>query len=87
MACRLFSAKPLPANVDLLLIGPLRTNLRKNMIGIQIFLFKKIHLKMSSAKWLPFCVDLNVLTQFSKPIEQLGVLSTTPTIHAIIYLI
>ena len=42
------------ANVGILLIGPLRTNFSEILIGIQTFSFKKMHLKMSSAKWRPF---------------------------------
>ena len=38
----------------ILLIGPLETNFSEILIGIQTFSFKKIHLKMSSAKWRPF---------------------------------
>ena len=38
----------------ILLIGPLGTNLSEISIGIQLFSFKKMHLKMSSAKWRPF---------------------------------
>ena len=49
-------------NVGLLLIGPLGTNFSEILIGIQTFSFKKMHLKMSSAKWCPFCLGLNVLT-------------------------
>ena len=45
----------------ILLIGPLGTNLSEILIGIQTFSFKKIHLKMSSAKWRPSCLGLNVL--------------------------
>ena len=41
-------------NAGLLLIGPQRTNFSEILIGIQIFSFKKMHLKMSSAKWRPF---------------------------------
>ena len=41
-------------NVGILLIGPLRTNFSEILIGIQTFAFKKMHLKMSSAKWGPF---------------------------------
>ena len=41
------------AIIGILLIGPLGTNIREILIGIQIFSFKKIHLKMSSAKWRP----------------------------------
>ena len=49
-------------NDGILLIGPLGTNLSEILIGIQAFSFKKMHLKMSSAKWRPFCLGLNVLT-------------------------
>ena len=45
----------------MLLIGPLGTNFIEIVIGIQAFSFKKMHLKMSSAKWRPFCLGLNVL--------------------------
>ena len=38
----------------ILLIGPLGTNFSEISIGIQTFSFKKMHLKMSSAKWRPF---------------------------------
>ena len=43
------------------LIEPLGTNFREILIGIQSFSFKKMRLKMSSAKWRPFCLGLNVL--------------------------
>ena len=48
-------------NAGILLIGPLGTNLSEILIGIQIFSFKKMHLKMASAKWRPLCLGLNVL--------------------------
>ena len=48
-------------NDKLLCIGPLGTNLGEILIGIYIFSFKKMHLKMSSAKGRPFCLGLNVL--------------------------
>ena len=41
-------------NAGILLIGPLGTNFSEILIGIQTFSFKKMHLKMSSAKWRPF---------------------------------
>ena len=44
-----------------LLIGPLGTNFSEMLIGIQTFSFKKMHSKMLSAKWHPFCLGLNVL--------------------------
>ena len=46
----------------ILLIVPFETNFIENLIGIQTFLFKKMHLKMSSGKWRPFCLGLNMLT-------------------------
>ena len=49
-------------NAGILLIGPLGTNFSEILIGIQTISFKKMHLKMSSAKWRPFCLGLNVLT-------------------------
>ena len=51
-------------DAGILLIGPLGTNFSENLIGIQTFLFKKMRLKMSSAKWRPFCLGLNVLRSF-----------------------
>ena len=48
-------------SVGILLIGPPRTNFSASLIWIQIFSFKKMYLKMSSAKWHPFCLCLNVL--------------------------
>ena len=48
-------------NAGLLLIGPLGTNFSEILIEIHIFSFKKMHLKMSSGKWRPFCLGLNVL--------------------------
>ena len=48
-------------NDDLLLIRPSRTSFSEILIEIQIFSLKKIHLKMSSAKWQPYCLGLSVL--------------------------
>ena len=48
-------------NAGLLLIEPLGTNFSEISIGIQTFSLKKVHLNMSSAKWRPFCLGLNVL--------------------------
>ena len=41
-------------NAGMWLIRPLGTNLSEILIRIQIFSFKKIPLKMASAKWRPF---------------------------------
>ena len=48
-------------NAGILLIEPLGTNFSEILIGIKIFSLKKMRLKMSSAKWRPFCLGLNVL--------------------------
>ena len=46
-----------------LLIGPLGTHFREILNEIHTYSFKKMHLKMSSAKWRQFCLGLNVLTK------------------------
>ena len=45
----------------ILLIGTLGTNFSEILIEIRIFSFKKMGLNVSSAKWRPFCLSLNVL--------------------------
>ena len=41
-------------NAGILLIRPLRTNFSEILIGVQTFSFRKMELKMSSAKWRQF---------------------------------
>ena len=48
-------------NVEILLIEPLGTNFIESLIGIITFSIKKMHLKMSSGNWRPFCLGLNEL--------------------------
>ena len=48
-------------NAGILSIGPLETNFSEILIETQTFLLKKMHLKMLSGKWRPFCLGLNVL--------------------------
>ena len=48
-------------NAGISLIGTLGTNFSAILIKIQTFSFKKLHLKMLSAKWRPFCLGLNML--------------------------
>ena len=50
-------------NAGILLIEPLGTKFSEILIGMQIFSFKKMRLKMSSAKRQPFCLGLNVLIE------------------------
>ena len=49
-------------NAGVLLIGPLGTNFNKIWVEIQTSSFIKMRLKVSSAKWRPFCLCLNVLS-------------------------
>ena len=52
-------------SAGILLIGPLGTNFSEISIAVQTFSFKKMHLKMASAKWRPLCRGLNVLSQLT----------------------
>ena len=61
-------------NAGILLIGPLGTYFSEILIGVQTFSFKKMHLKMSSAKCRPFCPGLNVL----RPKWLIKLLASTP---------
>ena len=53
-------------NAGILLIEPLRTNFSEISIEIHTFSFKEMHLKMSSGRWRPFCLGLNVLTKITE---------------------
>ena len=53
-------------NAGILLIGPLGTNFSEFSIEILTFSFKKMHFKVSSGKWRPFCLNLNVLIIISE---------------------
>ena len=48
-------------NGGILLIRPIGINFNEILIRIQTFSFKKMHMKMSSGKWWPFCGSHNVL--------------------------
>ena len=48
-------------NAGLLSIGPLQTYFSEKEIKMQQFALKKMHVKMSSAKWCLSCFGLNVL--------------------------
>ena len=47
-------------NAGILLIGPFGIYFSEILTGIQTCSFKKMHLKMSSAKLRPFCLGVNV---------------------------
>ena len=67
-------------NAGILFIGPLGTNFSEIYIEILTFLFKKMHLKVSSAKWRPFFLGFNVLSSIIAlmPHEQYGHLPARP---------
>ena len=51
--------------VGILLNEPLETNFSEILIEIIIFSVKKMHLKMTSGNWWPFCLGLNELLPVS----------------------
>ena len=55
-------------NARILLTEPLGRNFSEIVIEIHTFAFKKMHLKMSSGKWRPFCLCFNVISK----LEALG---------------
>ena len=61
MACRRQAI--IWTNAGILLIGPLGTNSSEILIEILMFSSKIMRLKVSPAKWRPFCLGLNVLRQ------------------------
>ena len=57
-------------NAGILLIGTLGTKFSEILIENRIFSFKKIGLNVSSAKWRPFCLGLNVLMEsYRNPLQ------------------
>ena len=66
-------------NAGILLIGPLGTIFSEILIEISTFPFTKTRLKVSSAKWWPFCLGLNVLSQYIMPWYARGI----PIIYSI----
>ena len=63
-------------NAGMLLIGPFGTNFSEIVIGIYTFSSQKMHLKMSSGKWRPFCPglsELSVGTSASRMMTMYGV--------------
>ena len=52
-------------NAGILLIGTLGTNFSEILSEIHTFSLKKVHLKMSSGRWRPFCLGLNVLIKYT----------------------
>ena len=63
-------------NDGILLIGSLGTNFSEILIKIYTFSFKKMHWKMSSGKWRPTCLGLNVLRGLRQ--HQIAVVTQAP---------
>ena len=60
-------------NAGILLIGTLGTNFSEILIECHSFSFKKMHMKMSSGKWRPSCLGLNVLKlHYNTPMSHFG---------------
>ena len=57
-------------NAGILLIRTTGTNFSEISSEIHTFSFKKMHSKMSSAKWRPFCVGLNELRMFEADLKE-----------------
>ena len=53
-------------SVTIFLFGPSRTNFSEISIESLTCSFKKMRLKVSSAKWRPYCFGLNVLIQHNR---------------------
>ena len=53
----------------ILLDGPLGTNFNEILIKILTFSFRKMRLKVSSAKWRPSCLGLNVIIASTHSIQ------------------
>ena len=53
-------------NAAILSIRPQWTYFSETLFKIRKFSFKKMHLNMSSAKWRPFCLGLNVLPHWGR---------------------
>ena len=64
-------------NDGILFIGLLGTNFSEILIGIKKYLFKKFHMKMSSANWRPFCLHPHVLNLSFNPVDVLEMMRWT----------
>ena len=75
-------------SVGILLIGPLGTNFSENLFVILTFSFTKMRLKVSSAKWRPFCLGLNVLNKlFTHLMSSVNVVIVFPAFKKRIWLL
>ena len=59
-------------NAGILSIRTLGTNFSEILSKIHIFSFKKMYLKVSSEKWRPFCLGLNVIITHAISVNEKG---------------
>ena len=59
-------------NAGILLLRPLGTHFNELLIEILAFSFMKMRLKVSSAKWRPYCLGLNVLKKLYLKMSSAG---------------
>ena len=71
-------------NTGISLIGTLGTNFSEILIEIYTFSFNKMHMKISSAKFRPFCLDLNVSWFFSPQATGARLASTVQSLCGVI---
>ena len=72
-------------NAGILLIGPLGTNFSETLIKLVTFSFKKMRSNVSSGKWWPFCLGLNVLRTIIQPKQSNGQQIHEHISHNILY--
>ena len=68
-------------NAGILLTGSLGRNFSEFLIEILTVSFKKMHLKISSANWRPFCLGLNMLINTNATMPSSGTISTIMSWH------
>ena len=71
----------------ILLIGPLGPIFSEILIEILTFSFTKMRLKVSSAKWRPFCLGLNVLMPVWCKSSNWLIYISAPHSHGMIYFV
>ena len=69
-------------NTGLLAIGPLWTHFSEFSIKIQRFSLQKMHVQISSAKWRPTCLGLNVLKYNCVLLQQIVRESSSSSLEA-----
>ena len=70
-------------NAEILLIGPLGTNFSEISIKIYTFSFKKMHFKVSSGKWGPSCLCIDVLTHSNIMLHVMDMFNVFSALHII----